>query len=186
MSQSDEELVALILGSDTAAFEVLMRRYFRMAFLVAFAQLGNREDAEDVCQDAFVRCWERMRDCRDASRVSHWIMTVVRNTAHNRREYLQLRATEQLDSTAHVTAPDCPDRMAALGDLRARLTAALLPLPPVQREVDLLHDYEGRRHAELARQLGISESMSRRHLSDARKRLRKLLGDLPTLEPDHD
>lgn len=186
MSQSDEELVALILGNDTAAFEILMRRYFRMAFLVAFAQLGNREDAEDVCQDAFVRCWERMRDCRDPSRVSHWIMTIVRNTAHNRREYLQLRATEQLDSTAHVTAPDCLDRMAELGDLRARLTAALLSLPPVQREVVLLHDYEGRRHAELARRLGISESMARRHLSDARKRLRELLGDLPTLEPDHD
>ena len=186
MSQSDEELVALILGSDTAAFEVLMRRYFRMAFLVAFAQLGNREDAEDVCQDAFVRCWERMRDCRDPSRVSRWIMTIVRNTAHNRREYLQLRATEQLDSTAHVTTPDRPDRMAALGDLRARLTGALLSLSTVQREVVLLHDYEGRRHAELARQLGISESMSRRHLSDARKRLRELLGDLPTLEADHD
>lgn len=186
MSQSDEELVALILENDTAAFGVLMRRYFRMAFLVAFAQLGNREDAEDVCQDAFVRCWERMRDCRDPSRVSHWIMTIVRHTAHNRREYLQLRATEQLEPTAHATAPDRPDYNAALRDLRTRLTAALLSLPPVQREVVLLHDYEGWRHAELARQLGISELMSRRHLSDARKRLRELLGNLTALESDHD
>lgn len=186
MSQSDEELVALILRNDTAAFEVLMRRYFRMAFLVAYAQIGNRHDAEDVCQDAFVRCWERMRECRDARRVSHWIMTIVRNTAHNRRDYLQLRATEPLDAGTTVAAAGRPDRDAALDELRTRLTAALLTLPEIQREVVLLHDYEGWKHAEVAERLGLSELMSRRHLSDARKRLRSLLDDLSAMEPDHD
>jgi RNA polymerase sigma-70 factor (ECF subfamily) len=186
MSLSDEELVALILAQDTAAFEVLMRRYFRMAFLVAFAQVGNRQDAEDVCQDAFVRCWERMRECRDPSRVSHWIMTIVRNTAHNRREYLSLRATEQLDAGLSVAAPERPDRDASLENLRSRLTAALLTLPPAQREVVLLHDYEGWRHAEIAKRLGVSELMSRRRLSDGRKRLREQLTDLASMETDHD
>ena len=186
MSQSDEELVALILGNDTAAFDVLMRRYFRMAFLTAFSQLGNREDAEDVCQDAFVRCWERMRDCREPSRVKHWIMTIVRNTAHNRRDYLRLRAAERLESGAPIAATDRPDRNAVVNDLRTRLTAALLSLGPVQREIVVLHDYEGWKHADIAAHLAISELMSRRHLSDARKRLRERLGDLSTLEPDHD
>lgn len=186
MAQSDEELVARILRNDPAAFEILMRRHFRAAFLVAFAQLGNRHDAEDVCQDAFVRCWERIRECRDARRVGHWIMTIVRNTAHNRREYLQLRATEQLDTGITTAAADRPDRDASLGELRERLTAALRSLPPVQREVVMLHDYEGWKHADVAARLGLSEMMSRRHLSDARKRLRDLLGDLVALEPDHD
>ena len=186
MSQSDEELVALILRNDTAAFEVLMRRYFRMAFLVAFAQVGNRQDAEDVCQDAFMRCWERMRECRDARRVSHWMMTIVRNTAHNRREYLALRATEQLGPGANVFVANGPDDDVARNELRERLTAALLALPAIQREVVLLHDYEGWKHAEIAQRLGLSDLMSRRHLSDARKRLRDLLEDLSTMEPDHD
>ncbi len=186
MPQSDEELVALIVNNDTAAFEVLMRRYFRAAFLVAFAQLGNRHDAEDVCQDAFIRCWERIRECRDASRVSQWIMAIVRNTAHNRREYLQLRFTEQLTAGADVPGADRPDRDASLSDLRSRLGAAMSSLSAIQREVVLMHDYEGWKHADVAHRLGLSETMSRRHLSDARKRLRDLLGDLPTLEPDHD
>ena len=186
MSQTDEELVALILGNDTAAFEVLMRRYFRMAFLVAFAQVGNRQDAEDVCQDAFMRCWERMRECRDPRQVRHWMMTIVRNTAHNRREYLAVRATEQLDAGANVSAASRPDDEAASKELRARLTAALLTLPATQREVVLLHDYEGWKHAEIAERLGLSELMSRRHLSDARRHLRNLLEDLSTMEPDHD
>jgi RNA polymerase sigma-70 factor (ECF subfamily) len=66
------------------------------------------------------------------------------------------------------------------------LRRALGELSLVQREVVLLHDLEGWRHAEIADRLELSETMSRRHLSDARKRLRSLLGEYPTLEPDHD
>ena len=182
---SDAELVARIQSGDAAAFETLMRRHFRMAFLIALAQLNNRTDAEDACQDAFIRCWERMKDCRDPARVSAWIATIVRNTAHNRREYLGVRETDPLDAAA-LAAPRRPDVDAEHSDLCARLSAALGALSPAQREVVLLHDLEGWKHAEIAERLDLSATMSRRHLSDARRRLRELLGDLPTLEPDHD
>jgi RNA polymerase sigma-70 factor (ECF subfamily) len=186
MEESDAELVSRICDGHAAAFEVLMRRYFRTAFLVAFAQLGNREDAEDVCQDAFLRCWERMHECRDPARVASWIVTIVRNAAHNRREYLLVRATERIEAGVNVASPNRPDHAASRADVRARLTAALQSLSPMQREVVLLHDLEGWKHADVATRLGLSETMSRRHLSDARKRLRELLGELSTLEPDHD
>jgi RNA polymerase sigma-70 factor (ECF subfamily) len=185
MTEPDAELVARIRSGDAVAFETLMRRHFRMAFLIAYAQLGNRADAEDVCQDAFLRCWERILDCRDPSRVASWIASIIRNTARNRREYLTIRDTVPLDASL-VGSARRPDTDAERGDLRTRLTAALLALTPVQREVVLLHDLEGWKHAEIAGRLALSALMSRRHLSDARKRLRELLGNLPTLEPDHD
>jgi RNA polymerase sigma-70 factor (ECF subfamily) len=186
MTDPDAVLVARIRSGDAAAFEALMRRYFRMAFLIAYARLQNREDAEDVCQDAFVRCWERIGDCRDPERVSSWIATIVRNTAHNRRDFLRLRDTEPLENAAAVSARGRSDAATDRNELRARLGAALGALTPVQREIVLLHDLEGWRHAEIASRLGLSELMSRRHLSDARKRLRRLLVDLPTMETDHD
>ena len=186
MTEPDAELVARIQSGDAAAFELLMRRHFRMAFLVAFAQLANRADAEDVCQDAFLRCWERIHDCRDPARVSAWIAAIVRNTAHNRREFLRLRETEALDIAAPIPMSQRADADMYRNELRARLAAALRSLPSVQREVVLLHDLEGFSHAELAERLNLSVLMSRRHLSDARKRLRELLGDPPTLERDHD
>jgi len=185
MTEPDAELVARIQSGDAVAFDTLMRRHFRMAFLIAYAQLGNRADAEDVCQDAFLRCWERILDCRDPSRVGRWIASIVRNTARNRREYLAVRDAVPLDAALASTGRR-PDTDAERGDLRIKLSAALLALSSLQREVVLLHDLEGWRHAEIAGQLGLSPLMSRRHLSDARKRLRELLGDLPTLEPDHD
>ena len=186
MEQSDADLVSLVRRKDTAAFDVLMRRYFRTAFLVAFAHVSNRQDAEDVCQDAFVRCWDRIAECRDPSRVGHWMITIVRNTAHNRREYLRVRNAESLEATEGMTSANRPDRSMEQSELRAKLTDALRALTPIQREVVMLHDYEGWKHAEVAVRLDLTEMMSRRHLSDARKKLRASLGDYLTLEPDHD
>jgi RNA polymerase sigma factor (sigma-70 family) len=185
MTDSDADLVARIRMGDTAAFEVLMRRHFRMAFLVAVAQLGNRADAEDVCQEVFVRCWERIDDCRDPARVSAWIARIVRNMAHNRREFLHVRRTESLDGADRVVA-ERADSAAEMSDLRRRLESALQTLTHVQREVVLLHDLEGWKHDDIAERIGISTLMSRRHLSDARKRLRAQLADLATLPYDDD
>jgi RNA polymerase sigma-70 factor (ECF subfamily) len=186
MAEADAELVERVRLGDSTAFEMLVRRYFRMAFLIALAQLLNRQDAEDVCQDAFIRCWERIHDCREPERVGAWIGRIVRNMAHNRREFLGVRTTRPLEAADGIAAEHGADRTARQNELRARLSAALLTLSVPQREVVLLHDLEGFRHAEIAVRLGISEMMSRRHLSDARKRLRVELGDLATVERDDD
>lgn len=186
MAEADADLVTRIRQGDAGAFEVLMRRHFRMAFIVAYAQLGNRSDAEDVCQDAFFRCWERIAECRDPAHVSAWLSTIVRHTAHNRRDFLRLRHTEGLEAGALVATAERADAAAERHELRSRLEAAMRELSTVQREIVLLHDLEGYRHADIATRLDVSQVMSRRHLSDARRRLRALLGDFPTLEPDRD
>ena len=187
MTESDSELVARINGGDSAAFETLMRRHFRMAFVIAFAQLNDRADAEDACQDAFFRVWQRIGECREPARVGAWIGAIVRNTAHNWREARTRRATEPLEEAARMTTPNRADARVEHAQLRARLLTCLQRLSPIQREVVLLHDLEGWKHVDVATQLRISELTSRRHLSDARRHLRALLGDhLPTLELDHD
>ena len=186
MSETDAQLVAHIRSGDAGAFESLMRRYFRMAFLIAFAQVNNRADAEDVCQDAFLRCWERIADCREPARVAAWIATIVRNTAHNRRSFLRLRGTDSLEHALGVAAEERADADAERNELRSQLSAAMNTLTSAQREVILLHDFEGWTHPEIAARLGLSSMMSRRHLSDARKRLRAALGTVPGLRHDHD
>src|SRR5688572_3590044 len=131
MTEPDAELVARIQSGDAVAFDTLMRRHFRVAFLIAYAQLGNRADAEDVCQDAFLRCWERILDCRDPSRVGRWIASIVRNTARNRREYLAVRDAVPLDAALAGTGRR-PDTDAERGELRIKLAAALRTLTSMQ------------------------------------------------------
>jgi RNA polymerase sigma-70 factor (ECF subfamily) len=186
MTETDAALVARVRQGDTAAYDVLMRRHFRAAYVVALANVGNPADAEDVCQDAFLRCWERIEECRDPSRFAAWMLRVVRNQAHNRREYLAVRAAEPLEADRARSSSLRADAATERAELRAALVDALWQLSATQREVVLLHDLDGWRHSAIATHLEISEVMSRRHLSDARKRLRALLGGYDTLEPDHD
>src|SRR5688572_30141002 len=105
-SESDAALVARTRAGEAAAFEILVRRYFRAAFLVALARVRERSDAEDVCQEALLRSWQRIHECRDPSRFAAWLIRIVRNTALNRREYLDLRATAPLDPASPYAAAD--------------------------------------------------------------------------------
>ena len=186
MTESDASLVARVRMGDAAAFETLVRRHFRVAYLVAIARVGESAEAEDICQEAFLRSWERIHECRDPSRFAGWLVRIVRNLALNRREYLDVRSANALEEALPIASADRADRHSDLEALRANLHRALVQISPHQREVVLLHDLEGWSHAEIAARLGMSELMSRRHLSDARKRLRGLLGDYASMRPDHD
>lgn len=186
MTESDASLVARVRLGDASAFETLMRRHFRASYLVALARVENAADAEDICQDAFVNAWRHINDCREPDRFGAWLVRIVRNTAHNRGDYLRVRAAEPIEQGAKVSTGVGADAATLLGELRGKLSAALAHLTPLQREIVLLHDLEGWRHAEIASRLDVTELMSRRHLSDARKQLRSLLGDYTTLEIDHD
>ena len=185
MAESDASLVARVRLGDATAFETLMRRYFRMAYLIALARVNDVADAEDVCQEAFVSAWQHIHDC-EPDRFAPWLSRIVRNSAHNRADYRGVRATEPLEDAGTAEARDTADARTMRGELKTRLLMALGQLSPVQREIVLLHDLEGWTHREIAKRVEVSEQMSRRHLSDARKRLRTILGDYETHGVDHD
>lgn len=160
---------------DASAFEALVRRYYRAAYAVALALLSNSMDAEDVCQDAFLKALERLDDCREPDKFASWLLRIVRNHAHNFRAYRRVRATESLELAGAAGREDSA-RDAERADLRERLEDALGQLSEIQRQVVLLHDLEGLKHREIAGHLAISEGMSRQHMLNARRTLRKILG----------
>ena len=132
-------------------------------------------DAEDVCQDAFVRALEKIDHCRRPERFVFWLLRIVRNRAHNARDYRRVRAGPPLD-TVDAAAPEDSSRGAARSELRSALEAVLATLTPVQREVMLLKHLEGWDHRTIARSMGISEGMSRQHAFTARRALQEHLG----------
>ena len=169
----DEELVHRTLSGDTDAFAGLVRRHRRRAIACALAVLGDLAEAEDAAQDAFVRSYEELALCRNPNRFGAWLMTIVRHGALNRARTIRRRGIVALDES--VVASGSPADAVARHELQAELLAALQKLTPVQRSVVLFADLEMWSHAEIAQALGISVTMSRRHLSDARRRLRSLL-----------
>ncbi|MBD3161788.1 MAG: sigma-70 family RNA polymerase sigma factor [Candidatus Latescibacteria bacterium] len=173
--ECDGALVARARSGDARAFEDLVRRHTRAALRVAFAILGRQADAEDACQDAWVRALEKLETCRKPERFVFWFLQIVRNRARNMLDARRVRSAEPLESESAADLAD--PRGSHRGErLRARLEKALAEIPQIQREIVLLHDLEGWSHREIAQAAEISEVMSRQHLFQARRRLRELLG----------
>ncbi len=171
----DAILVERARRGDAEAFEGLVRRHYRAAYGVALAVLGNQMDAEDVTQDAFIRALERLDELRQRERFAAWLLQIVRNRAKNFRSYQRLRTGPPLDSVNPVS-DGRTDGAVEAAELRGQLETALADLNEVQREVVLLHDLTGLKHREIADTLGMSEGMSRQHLFQARRILRRRLG----------
>lgn len=176
MAESDASLVERARGGDEDAFESLVRRHLRAAYVAALAVVPEPADAEDVCQDAFILALERLDECRQPDRFAAWLLRIVRNRAHSHRRYLEVRKAAPLREDLHTSGgASSPVRSAERAELREELMSHIRTLPEVQREVLLLHDLEGWRHREIAKLLGLPEGTVRAHLSYARKELRKRL-----------
>jgi RNA polymerase sigma-70 factor (ECF subfamily) len=183
--QDDASLVLRAREGDGDAFEALVRRHYRAAYAIARGRVESPMDAEDVVQDSLVKALERLDEC-DPERFAGWLLTIVRNRAHNARIYESRRAGVD-PMAAGLTARDGGegdgDARVRRRELREALEAAMTFLTPVQREVLLLHDLEGLAHAEIAGAVGVSVGMSRYHLMQARRRMREALS---TNEPETD
>lgn len=172
--ETTADLVQQARDGDRRAFGALVQRYLRAARAVALAELGDPVDAEDVCQDAFLVALERLDECRRPERFGGWLMQIVRNRARNLRRAARVRRSEPLTELPGASEEEASGA-AERSELRRRLAAALASLSVVQREVVLLHDLEGLKHAEIAEALDISTGASRVQLHRARAALRALL-----------
>ena len=172
---TDEELVHRTLAGEQTAFAGLVRRHRRAALARALAVLADPADAEDIAQESFVHAYEQLATCRHPERFSAWLLTIVHRRSLNRLRGERRRRIEPLDESLASDRSEAPIADLERADLRSRLLAALATLAPIQREVVLLADVEQWPHDRIAAATGISVLMSRRHLSDARRRLRALL-----------
>ncbi len=179
---TDAALVASVRRGDHRAFDLLVRRHLPAAHAAARARLDNPADADDVCQDAFIKALTRIDDCRNPAGFRAWLLAIVRNTAHNRREYERLRDATPIDLVASTASRDDPFADMRNAELRDRLTEAMRHLTELQQRVLVLYDVEGWKHGEIARQLGISAGSSRFHLHMARRKMRERLSGSLTLD----
>lgn len=162
---------------DRGAFERLVRRHLRAAHRLALSRTGDVHDADDVCQDAFLRALEKLEECREPRSFRSWLLAIVRNRA---ADLARAGGRARRESLEEVGAADAgrlasdPTPAAGIGE---PLAGAIDSLPDRQRRVVLMHDYEGWSHREVAEELDIAVGTSRYHLHEARKRLRQELAE---------
>lgn len=177
-SPTDAALVRAVRRGKAKAFETLVRRHLKVAHRVALGTVAVAEDADDVVQDAFMTVLNRLDSLEDPAKFRPWLLTIVRNRAHNLREFEARRRGAPLEEAEAVGDPgDRADREVERMELREQLRRAMDRLTEVQRKVLLLYDYEGWTHKEIAGELGFSNGASRFHLSRARHAMRVHLSE---------
>jgi RNA polymerase sigma-70 factor (ECF subfamily) len=176
---TDEELVALARAGDTAAFDQLVTRHQAAAYRAALAALRQREDAEEVAQDAFVRAWSRLSRFRGDSSFRTWLLTIVWNGALSRRRSVASwwKRRAPLDDATALAAPTPPDDRAE-HDLRRHAAAAIDALSPTLRDTFLLAQSGDYDYGAIAVMLQIPVGTVKWRVSEARKRVRARLAEL--------
>ena len=172
---SDADLVTRAQGGESGAFESLVKRHIRAAHAVAFAVLTEQADADDAVQDGFLSALQHLDSCSPPEKFRAWLLTIVRNRAFDMRRRGRVRAVELLEDGTAQAQDASPLQAAERSELNARLSAAIETLTDTQREVLMMHDIEGWKHADIAHLLGLAESTVRVHLLHARRRLRAVL-----------
>ena len=143
--------------------------------LLAFTErlIGNRSDAEDICQETFARAWRRAREWKPGrAQYRTWLFQVAHNQVRDR--WRRQRPTEEI-SEALVSAELMPDQAADAEAQSHRVRAALQSLPERQRATIILSHYHGHTNIETAELLKVSVEAVESLLGRARRRLRELL-----------
>src|SRR5579863_1435135 len=178
-------LVQAAKGGDVAAFEELVRRYDRNVFRIAQHITQNREDAEDVVQEAFLKAYNNLQGFQGQSKFYTWLVRIAVNEAlmklRRRRPERMVSLDEDVkteeDSVPREVAdwsPN-PEQQYNQAELREILTKTIQGLPPGFRMVFVLRDVEGLSTEETAEALNLSIPAVKSRLLRARLQLRERL-----------
>jgi RNA polymerase sigma-70 factor, ECF subfamily len=185
--ETDDALMARAGRGDKAAFAVLVRRHLARATAIAQRIVGNKSDAEEVVQEAFLRCWQKAPDWQpsgtagapgsaERAQFATWLYRVVTNLCLDRRRRPQ---PVELEAAGEI-ADDADDGFARTerGELGRRVAEAMAKLPERQRAALALCYYEDLGNIEAAKILDISVGALESLLVRGRRALRDSLGDL--------
>lgn len=171
----DAALAAGCLALDMRAFEQLYRSQGARMKNLARNLLGTQGEAEDAVQETFLKVQRSIATYRGQSSFVTWVFRILVNTCHDLRRSRLRRKEQQPDEAREGAKPPEPRAPGAHPSLRMALERALAELTEHQRDVFLLYEVEGFRHAEIAGMLKISETASKNTLFQAKKNLRGML-----------
>ena len=187
----DADLVSLAQDGKEAAYRELIRRYERPVFSLIFRMVRDREIAEDLAQDTFIKVLNHIDRYRPEFKLSSWLFKIANNVAidHLRKRQLE---TVSIDGSPHAasaaeveaTQMDVAARQeTALEEMEAKeigkaIEGAIESLRPEYRSCIMLRHVEGRSYEEIAAMLDLPLGTVKTYIHRARHQLREALGSI--------
>lgn len=174
----DQSAFVRLAANDTAALDELLRRNWAPLLAYVKSLIGDRDEAQDIAQEAFVYLWEGRNRWTPTGSVRALLYRAARNRSLNSIRHDRVCARsgsllQALEREQHWTPT--PLQLLEHAELRSAIQEAIESLPPRRREVFLLGYLHGCRHAEIAEIMRISEQTARNHMSAALSDLRRIL-----------
>ena len=189
--QTDQEVVALAKEGSEEAYRELIRRYERPVFSLIFRMVRNREQAEDLSQETFIKVLNAIQSYRPEYKFSSWVFKIANNAAI---DFLRKREldTRSLDGSPHADTPELIEATAlqiggrgesqldevANRELGGMIEGAIGQLRPEYRSCILLRHVDGRSYEEIAEMLNLPLGTVKTYIHRARNELRILLKDV--------
>jgi RNA polymerase sigma-70 factor (ECF subfamily) len=176
---SDHAIINRVLSGDVEAYSSLVDRHYDRCARIAMRILGNKEDAEEALQDAFLRAYRALGEYEDRERFGAWLTRILVNQCRTLLSRTRRRESVFLDVDLRELDLACGS------DERSKewpeLEHALMKLPQEQREAIVLKYSGDHTYEEMARITGAGESALKMRVQRAFARLRTLLQEVPSV-----
>ena len=181
----DWAIVQRVQNGEVSAFNQLVQKYRKPLFSIIYNMTGNREDATDIAQEAFIKAFQSIKQFRGQASFYTWLYRIAVNssiTFIKKAKKQRFINYETIDDTAvsheileYFTAKTKTEKGALLKELQEKLNEALQKLSPKHRIVVILREVEGMNHKEIAEITKTSEGTVRSRLHYAKKMLQAYL-----------
>jgi RNA polymerase sigma-70 factor, ECF subfamily len=191
--EGDAGAIELTLAGDREAFRVLVERHSVSVFRLAYRLTGNRHDAEEVVQEAFLRAYQKLEQFESRANFGTWIYRIAANyaidrmrqkrTEESRREEPSSRSEGSAEMSPVNLVPDgapSPERLAQNVELRQQIEGALEALTQAERTAFVMRHWEGCGIEEIAAALNSNASAAKNTVFRAVQKLRNALAPLVT------
>jgi RNA polymerase sigma-70 factor (ECF subfamily) len=183
----DQELIARSKSGDAEAFTELVNRNEKRIYTLAYHLVNNREDAEDILQETFLRAYNNLSSFRGDSNFNTWLHRITTNLVISRfrKRTIKTRSIdepvfinhEELKQREIVDWSDIPDQALLKKELNEKIDAAIAALPLEYRTVITMRDIEGLSNEEIGKILELSVAAVKSRLHRARLFVREKLDE---------
>jgi RNA polymerase sigma-70 factor (ECF subfamily) len=184
----EDDLIRKAANGDKDAYRHIVEQHQRRLFLSAFEVLRNREDAEDVVQEALARSFFSLKSFRGGSSLATWLQRIVFNLAIDLKRRVKRRGGDTVvfddgvtigsDSAFEGATSDNPEALLRQKEHRERMMRVLDELSDEHRQTIILREFEGLTYDEIARATGVSSGTVMSRLFYARKKLQSALAEM--------